>query len=125
MSCSDWKTFRSHTLLGEMIMDLDSSPLITMAGEIALTHHEKWDGSGYPLGLSGEDIPLSGRIVAVADVFDALSSRRPYKPAFPLERCFAILEDGRGTHFDPRVLQAFLDCRDQVVKIRIEYADLE
>ena len=125
MSSSDWKTFRSHTLLGEMIMDLESSPLIAMAGEIALTHHEKWDGSGYPLGLSGEDIPLSGRIIAVADVFDALSSRRPYKPAFPLERCFAILEEGRGKHFDPHVLQAFLDCRDQVVQVRIEYADLE
>ena len=82
MSCSDWKAFRSHTLLGEMIMDLDSSPLITMAGEIALTHHEKWDGSGYPLALSGEDIPLSGRIVAVADVFDALVESPPLQTGF-------------------------------------------
>ena len=102
MSRDEWRMFKSHTFLGEMIMDVRSSPIITMAAKIALTHHEKWDGSGYPMGLSGEDIPLAGRITAVADVFDALSSKRPYKPAFPLERCFAIMEEGRGTHFDPQ-----------------------
>ena len=77
MSRDEWRTFKSHTFLGEMIMDIESSPIITMAAKIALTHHEKWDGTGYPLGLSREDIPLAGRITAVADVFDALSSRRP------------------------------------------------
>ena len=85
--------------------------------KIALTHHEKWDGTGYPLGLSGEDIPLAGRITAVADVFDALSSKRPYKPAFPLDRCFAIMEEGRGTHFDPKVVDAFLACREAIVEV--------
>ena len=114
MSDDEWRTFRSHTFMGEMIMDVQSSPIITMAAKIALTHHEKWDGTGYPIGLKGEDIPLAGRITAVADVFDALSSKRPYKPAFDLERCFRIMEEGRGTHFDPKVLDAFLACREAV-----------
>ena len=88
MSHEEWKTFKSHTFLGEMIMDVKSSPLITMASKIALAHHEKWDGSGYPLGLAGEDIPLAARITAVADVFDALSCKRPYKPAFTPDSMF-------------------------------------
>ncbi len=125
MSRDEWRMFKSHTFLGEMIMDVRSSPIITMAAKIALTHHEKWDGNGYPMGLSGEDIPLAGRITAVADVFDALSSKRPYKPAFPLERCFAIMEEGRGTHFDPKVLDAFLAAREDIVEIRMEYIDVE
>ena len=77
------------------------SPMLQMAARIAMTHHEKWDGSGYPRGLAGEAIPLEGRITAVADVFDALSNKRPYKAAFPLEQCFTMIEEGRGTHFDP------------------------
>ncbi len=125
MSRDEWRMFKSHTFLGEMIMDVHSSPIITMAAKIALTHHEKWDGSGYPMGLSGEDIPLAGRITAVADVFDALSSKRPYKPAFPLERCLTIMEEGRGTHFDPRVLDAFMAARDAIVEVRMEYIDVE
>lgn len=92
---------------------------------VALTHHEKWDGSGYPLGLAGEDIPIEGRITAVADVFDALSSRRPYKAAFPLAKCVEILEEGRGAHFDPKVLDAFHACQDAIVAVQIEYADTE
>ncbi|MGA2032248.1 MAG: HD domain-containing phosphohydrolase [Thermoguttaceae bacterium] len=125
MSGDEWRTMKAHTFLGEMIMDVASSPIITMAAKIALTHHEKWDGTGYPLGLAGEDIPLAGRITAAADVFDALSSKRPYKPAFPLDRCFAIMEEGRGTHFDPKVLDAFLASREDVIKIRMAYVDVE
>lgn len=90
-----------------------------------MTHHEKWNGSGYPLGLAGEDIPLEGRITAVADVFDALSSRRPYKPAFPLEKCLAIMAEGRGQHFDPAVVDAFFARRDEIVSVQIEYADVD
>ena len=123
MSDDEWRTFKSHTFMGEMIMDVQSSPIITMAAKIALTHHEKWDGTGYPLGLKGEDIPLAGRITAVADVFDALSSKRPYKPAFELDRCFQIMEEGRGTHFDPKVLDAFLACREAVTQVHAELAD--
>lgn len=125
MSQDEWRTFRSHTFLGEMIMDVQSSPIITLAAKIALTHHEKWDGTGYPLGLSAEDIPLAGRIVAVADVFDALSSRRPYKPALPLDRCFSIMAEGRATHFDPKVLDAFQIGRQDILEVRMEYADVE
>ncbi len=125
MSRDEWRMFKSHTFLGEMIMDVRSSPIITMAAKIALTHHEKWDGTGYPMGLAGEDIPLAGRITAVADVFDALSSKRPYKPAFPLDRCFTIMEEGRGTHFDPKVLDAFLAARNDIIEIRMEYIDVE
>ena len=96
-----------------------------MAGRIALTHHEKWDGSGYPAGLAGEAIPLEGRITAVADVFDALSSARPYKPAFPLDKCFAILTESRGRHFDPAALDAFFAGRDDILRVYDEWADEE
>ena len=107
----DYQAFRGHVQMGANILSDVDSPMLMMASQIALTHHEKWDGSGYPLGLSGEQIPLEGRITAVADVFDALRSTRPYKPAFPLEKCYAILAEGRGSHFDPQVVDAFLDLR--------------
>jgi putative two-component system response regulator len=112
-----------HALLGIEFLSASRSPTLRMAGIIALTHHEQWDGSGYPLGLRGEEIPIQARITAVADVFDALSSKRPYKPAFPLDKCFAMLEQGRGRHFDPRVLDAFLACKDDVLTIHRIYAD--
>ncbi len=114
---------RRHTDIGARIMDASSSPILEMARRIALTHHERWDGNGYPLGLSREDIPVEGRITAVADVFDALSSKRPYKPAFPLQKCFAIMAEGRGTQFDPEVLDAFFVRRDDIIQIQIDSAD--
>ena len=116
---------RKHTDIGGRIMKAGSSPILEMARRIALTHHERWDGSGYPLGLAGEDIPLEGRITAVADVFDALSSKRPYKPAFPLQKCLAILEEGRGMQFDPEVLDAFFARRDDIIQIQIDSADTD
>jgi putative two-component system response regulator len=121
----DAQLIRRHSELGARILETGRSPILEMAKRIALTHHERWDGSGYPLGLSGEDIPLEGRITAVADVFDALSSKRKYKPAFPLVKCFQILEDGRGTQFDPAVLDAFFACRDQIVDVQIALADTD
>jgi putative two-component system response regulator len=121
----DCIAFRRHATMGASILEQVDTPLLRMASEIALTHHEKWDGSGYPLGLAGTAIPLSGRITAVADVFDALSTRRSYKPSFPLEKCYRILEEGRGTHFDPDVLDAFLKQKDAVVSIQIRLADAE
>jgi putative two-component system response regulator len=111
----------SHTIVGSNIMSSTSSPILKMASIIAGTHHEKWNGTGYPRGLSGNDIPIEGRIVAVADVFDALSSKRPYKDAFPLEKCLAIMKDGREKHFDPQVLDAFLRRIDDVLRIRDRY----
>jgi putative two-component system response regulator len=123
ISQGEWERLRTHTEVGAKILDAPSSPILRLAAVIAQTHHERWDGSGYPLGLAGEDIPLEGRITAVADVFDALSSARPYKPPFPRERCFQILEEGRGTHFDPRVLDAFFRSTEHVVRIQIECMD--
>ncbi|NNE00419.1 MAG: HD domain-containing protein, partial [Pirellulaceae bacterium] len=112
-----------HTSVGRKIMQSTSSPVLKMAAVIAATHHEKWDGSGYPRGLAGKQIPIEGRIVAVADVFDALSSKRPYKDAFPIEKCLQILKEGRGQHFDPNVLDAFLARFDDILKTRSEYGE--
>lgn len=97
--------------------------LIEMVRIVTISHHERWDGTGYPLGLRGLDIPLPGRIVAVADVFDALSQARAYKPAFSLDRCLEIMLESRGTHFDPRVLDAFVARFDDVRQIFLETAD--
>ena len=123
MSQDEWQAFQVQSLLGGMTMTSKSSSIISMAAKIALTHHEKWDGTGYPLGLAGDSIPMAGRITAVADVFDALSSKRPYKQAFPIDQCFEILQEAGGTHFDPRVLNAFLECREEIVKVRLELDD--
>ncbi|HNE17680.1 MAG TPA: HD domain-containing protein, partial [Rhodocyclaceae bacterium] len=114
---------RQHASIGHDILKGSSSPMIQLAAEIALSHHEKFDGSGYPGGLTGEAIPLSGRIVAVADVFDALTSERPYKPAWALDRAVQFLKDGRGAHFDPACIDAFLLRWDEVLAIRDRYRD--
>ncbi|MCC7335649.1 MAG: response regulator [Pirellulaceae bacterium] len=113
----------THATVGMQIMGSTNSPVLKLAAVIAATHHEKWDGTGYPHQISGDKIPLEGRIVAVADVFDALSSARPYKEAFPIKKCLQILREGRGTHFDPYVLDAFLRCQDEAISIRGEYGD--
>ena len=86
-----------------------------MATDIATYHHERWDGTGYPRGLAGEAIPLSARIMAIADVFDALISARCYKKAMPTEQAFAIIQEEAGTHFDPLIAKVFLDHRDEFI----------
>jgi putative two-component system response regulator len=101
------------------------SPLMKMAAIVAQSHHERWDGTGYPRGLKGEEIPLEGRITAVADVFDALSTARPYKKAIPLDQCFTILSENRGSHFDPMVLDAFFRCKSEIVRTFHQYSDAE
>jgi putative two-component system response regulator len=121
----EWAKLRQHVLIGSRILDVPRSPLLTMAARIALTHHERWDGAGYPLGLKGEDIPIEGRITAVADVFDALSSRRPYKPPYPIDKCFEIITGEAGTHFDPKIVEAFISQREKIVRTQIELADQE
>jgi putative two-component system response regulator len=121
----DWQNLRHHTKLGGQLLDVKTEPIMRMASRIALTHHEWWNGEGYPLGLAAEDIPIEGRITAVADVYDALSSARPYKKPFPRERCFEMLEEKRGTQFDSRVLDAFFARADDVIDIQIRYADLQ
>ncbi len=105
----EWEVMKNHTLIGAELLSGSSSSLLQMAERIALRHHERWDGGGYPDGLEGEAIPLEARIVAVVDVFDALRSARPYRPAWPLERVVAHVESQAGTHFDPRAVEAFLD----------------
>ncbi len=122
---SEQRQYLAHAELGAQIIGNTGSELLDMAASIASSHHEKWDGSGYPLALAGEDIPLEGRITAIADVFDALSSKRPYKPAFPRDKCFAILEEGRGTHFDPRILDVFFSYSKEITKVQIAFADLD
>ncbi len=104
-------------------VDVEFPPVLRLAATIAETHHEKWDGSGYPRGLVGESIPIEGRITAVADVFDALTTARPYKPAFPREQCYEILEAGRGSHFDPQVLNAFFAGIEDIVEAQTRYMD--
>ncbi len=125
MSSGQFQLYRSHAGIGSQLLDIDGYPIMEMAATIAQTHHEKWDGSGYPQGLSGENIPIEGRITAVADVYDALSSARPYKPAFAREKCLRILREGRGSHFDPHVLDGFLASVDQITRIQKRYADIE
>ncbi len=119
----EWRRIKQHTEFGAKIMHAPSSPILRLAAVIAQTHHERWDGTGYPLGLKGEDIPIEGRITAVADVYDAISSERPYKPPFPREKCFEILREGRGSHFDPQVIDAFFAKSEDIIKIQIECLD--
>jgi HD-GYP domain-containing protein (c-di-GMP phosphodiesterase class II) len=97
----------THTTKGAAILAGSAFPVLGLAEQIALTHHERWDGTGYPARLGGDAIPVAGRIVAVADVFDALTHARPYKPAWPIERAVAEIVSGGGTQFDPHVVRAF------------------
>jgi len=112
-----------HAEIGAQILAGSNSALIRLAEEIAGSHHEKFDGAGYPKGLKGDSIPLAGRIVAVADVFDALTSERPYKKAWPLEDARKYLEDNIGSHFCPRCANAFLTAWDEVLEIRSHFPD--
>ncbi|MCB1954461.1 MAG: response regulator [Rhodocyclaceae bacterium] len=113
----EFEVIKTHPAIGAELLSGDDSDLLVMASEIALSHHEKWDGSGYPRGLAGEAIPLSGRIVAVADVFDALTSTRPYKRPWSFEDACALIRDGRGKHFDPAVVDRFLEQFDAIVEL--------
>jgi putative two-component system response regulator len=124
-SADEESSIRRHAEVGARILEVGTSQLLDMARTIAITHHERWDGTGYPLGLKGKDIPLVGRIVAAADVFDALSSRRCYKEPFPLDKCFEIMREQRGQQFDPDVLDAFFKVREAIVHVQLEYADEE
>lgn len=125
----EFEIMKAHTTLGYEALDHAERSLGTqveflrLAKEIALSHQEKWDGSGYPQGLSGEAIPISARLMAVADVYDALICRRVYKPAMPHEKAVSIIREGAGQHFDPDVVAAFLDIQDTFADIAHRYAD--
>ncbi|WP_124948539.1 HD domain-containing phosphohydrolase [Sulfuriferula thiophila] len=115
----EWIIMKQHAEIGAQIIGdyAKGSDLFEMARIIALTHHEKWNGTGYPHGLSGENIPVAGRIVAIADVFDALTSQRPYKAAWPIERAVALLKEEAGQHFDPVLVELFIGILPEVVEI--------
>lgn len=119
----EWEIMRQHTTIGARILSKSESRVLQAGEIIALSHHEKWDGSGYPNGLSGEAIPLFGRICTVADVFDALTTRRPYKQAFPNERAYEILREGAESHFDPQVTDAFFANLKEVTAIQRQYSE--
>jgi putative two-component system response regulator len=112
-----------HAEVGYSILAKSEHPLLQLAATIARTHHERWDGDGYPLGLAGDGIPFAGRITAIADVFDAIVSRRVYKPAIPVDRAIEIMREGRASQFDPELLDLFLADMDEVESIRAEYVD--
>ena len=114
---------REHARNGYEILRKSTSPLMQIAATIALAHHEKFDGSGYPGGLAGEDIPLEGRIVAIADVFDALTSARPYKVAWEIDRAVDLIKGERGKHFDPHLIDAFMNRFNDVLAIRERHRD--
>jgi len=123
LTAEEWDVMRQHVENGARILGEPTSELLRLARTIALTHHEKWDGSGYPEGLRGDDIPLAGRIAALADVFDALSSARPYKPAFPMEQVLDIIHRDAGRHFDPELVRLLEAHLPEFLAIRDRYAD--
>jgi putative two-component system response regulator len=117
----EWEIMKQHTTIGARILGGSRTGFIKLAEVIAMTHHERWDGAGYPRGLRGVKIPLAGRITAIADVFDALTSRRPYKEPFSVEKSFAIIRESRGTLFDPDVVDAFFAVQDMILAIKEDH----
>ncbi|MGL1934497.1 MAG: response regulator [Fibrobacterales bacterium] len=118
----EWKIIQTHAQVGANILGTHHSELINVATIIAVQHHEKWDGSGYPKGLKNKNIHIYARIVAVADVFDALTSKRPYKEAWPIARALDVMRETIGTHFDPKVFAAFESILDEILKIQSEHS---
>lgn len=118
---SEWEVMRSHTLIGRDILSKSDAPVFQLAAEIALNHHERWDGTGYPNGLRGNEIPESARLVAVADVFDALTMKRSYRDAWPLEQVLDNLRESSGTHLDPNMVEAFFSILPQILHIKEQW----
>lgn len=119
----EWSVMRQHPAIGASIIGKHDDPLLETARVVALSHHEKWDGTGYPQGLRGNEIPLPGRIVAVADVFDALTSNRPYKKAWPIDAALGYIREQAGLHFDPKLARQFLTLVPQLMEIRARFRD--
>lgn len=123
LDAEEWQIMRQHPSIGADIIGTHTSGVLQMARAVALGHHEKWDGSGYPNGLAGLAIPLEARIVAIADVFDALTSKRPYKDAWPAEEAMAFIQSQSGRHFDPDLVEAFIPLLPELLAIRQRWAD--
>ena len=123
LDADEWDIMRQHTTFGGKILEGSKAGYLKLGEVIALTHHEKWDGSGYPNGLKGKEIPKVGQIVAIADVFDALTTKRPYKEAFSLEKSYTIIRESSGSHFNPVVMDAFFAVEDEILAIKDRYKD--
>lgn len=123
LDAEEWTTMKTHVDIGVEILSGSDSALMNMAAEVAQNHHEKWDGTGYPCGLAGEDIPFTGRVVAVADVFDALTTERPYKNAWSVEKSIEFLKEQSGNHFEPKLVELFLEILPDILQIRDQYSD--
>jgi len=121
----EWKIMQTHSLIGYNILSKSRNPVFSLAAEVALNHHEKWDGSGYPNGLQGEAIPQSARIAAIADVFDALTMNRPYKNAWAVEDAFLEIQKMAGAHLDPHCVKAFLEIKDLILRIKKKWDSVE
>lgn len=119
----EWAIMKTHAKMGEDLLSGGNSDLILMSQVIASTHHEKWDGTGYPRGTKGEEIPIEGRIVAIADVFDALTSKRPYKKEWTVDEAVSLMESGSGKHFDPNLIPLFKDTLPEIIKIKEQFSD--
>ena len=120
----EFDIIKTHAQKGHDMLGISNRPLFKVASQIALTHHEKYDGTGYPNSLKGEDIPIFGRITALADVFDALGSDRCYKKAWEIEKVFEFIKDQKGKHFDPKLVELFFENIDHILKIRDDYKDI-
>lgn len=118
LDAAEWEIMKQHARIGYEILSRSDAPVFRLAAEIALRHHERWDGSGYPDGLTGEAIPESARIVAIADVFDALTMKRPYKEAWPIDKTLATMRESSGTHFDPGMLERFIEILPRLLEIK-------
>ena len=118
LTAPEWEIMKQHTIMGARMLEDSPSPLLMMGAAIALAHHERWDGTGYPFGTAGESIPIEARICSVADVYDALSSDRRYREALPISVVLEMMEAERGRQFDPRILDAFLGCRSEIEAIQ-------
>jgi putative two-component system response regulator len=120
---AEWDIMRQHPFYGAEIIGEHDSELLQMARSIALAHHEKWDGSGYPDGLKGEEIPLSARIIAIADVFDALTTERPYKQPWSVEDAVRMIDESAGSHFDPQITALLHEVLPEMLEIRDQYQE--
>ena len=123
LDADEWIIMKTHPQVGHDILSKSEAPVFRLAAEVALRHHERWDGSGYPGALKGADIPESARIIALADVFDALSMRRPYKPAWNIDDIIAHLEGGAGSHFDPVLTSLFIGIMPRLLDIQARFSD--
>jgi len=123
LTFEEFEQMKQHTVIGAQILAKSSSPLLQLAHQLAIEHHEKWDGTGYPNGLKGEEISIEGRIVAVADVFDALTSKRPYKDAWGVEETIEHIKQQSGKHFDPQLVDLFIENIDKILEIKNSNAE--